>query len=369
MKNKTLILLALFGLIYVTSCKKDKDDSDTTKSLLPSKMTVDIPEALNYPEQGKKATATDSITPIKGNDIYRNLRTFINVGAGGAKIVNDIIYAVAKNNITKIQEATFTGEDGKTKYLKVYLSPKTDSITWQYGLTIKDFDNSNAFQLFWNQKPIKGIAIFHIAKFDHNNLFGKLHPYGMIRIDYSEDQTNYDKQMIVSIANLKTYTINDINNMKMFVGKKGNNLDIYGNSNHPTALLIDSKHQGGFNWAFVAHADDNLNIGVAEVALPVCNYDKLNNLLTDFSIKKVLAEEINNVYGGVLSQQELDSLSNIILKNAEAPGYFIGKDGFVSCGSNIPSNSGFSQAFIDLSALNPYIPKNINDLEIKFYNY
>jgi hypothetical protein len=264
-----------------------------------------------------------------------------------------------------VKQISYTANDGRTKLLTAVKYPSYNNYTWEYGLYIQDEDNSKAFELFWNQKPIKGFAIFKPSKVD-NNVLGLFHPNAMIKIEYSEEVTDYDKQMIVSISDLNLYQINDMSSLKMFVGKKGNHLDIFGNSNHPNAILIDPKHTGGRNWAFVAHSDDNLNIGVAKVALPECNLDNIATLFTDYSIEKVLHDEINTVYGSVVTPTQLDSIANVFLQNAKAPGYFIGIGGFVSCGTDIPANPGFTTDFINLDALSPYIPKDISTLSIPF---
>ena len=51
-------------------------------------------------------------------------------------------------------------------------------------------------------------------------------------------------------------------NLRMFVGKKANIVDVYGNSNHPRANLFN-ENAVGFNYAFVASSDANENIAVA----------------------------------------------------------------------------------------------------------
>ena len=49
--------------------------------------------------------------------------------------------------------------------------------------------------------------------------------------------------------------------------------------------------------------------------------------------------------------------------NLDAPAY-LNEDGFISAGASLPT--GFTEDFVDMSDLSPYIPIDIKNLEIKF---
>ncbi len=148
----------------------------------------------------------------------------------------------------------------------------------------------------------------------------------------------------------------------MFVGKKGDILDVYGNANLPKAKIIDTTHVDGYNWAFVARSNDKLNISVAQVALPPCTLNNLTNIFSTYSILNVLTAEINEAYP-LASQEQIDAF----LVNTNTPAYFNGTQGFLSCGPVKPTSpAGFTNEFVDLSNLEPYYPTMINALNISF---
>ena len=61
--------------------------------------------------------------------------------------------------------------------------------------------------------------------------------------------------MVVSITNIQDEDEGFLDNMKMFVGKNGDLIDVYGNSNHPELTILDPDFQGGRSYAFVARGD------------------------------------------------------------------------------------------------------------------
>jgi len=144
----------------------------------------------------------------------------------------------------------------------------------------------------------------------------------------------------------------------MFVGKKGDVVDVYGNSNHPNAILFSGTP--GFNWAFVASGNDPKDIAVAEVGLPPSslNSAERNVLLKEYSITNVFTHEINAVWPGINP-----SLLGAYLKNTAAPGYF-GKKGFLSGG--VSPGTDWDALTSRLTNLKPYNPKEISNLTIAF---
>ena len=145
----------------------------------------------------------------------------------------------------------------------------------------------------------------------------------------------------------------------MFAGKKGDVVDVYGNTNHPNAILFSGNV--GFNWAFVASGNDVTDIGVAEVGLPPSDLDESDRdvLLKDYSIKNVFTTEINSVWPGI----DPDLLA-AYLTNTAAPGYFDNKNGFISGG--VSPGAEWDVLTNRLTALSPYNPKSTSELVVTF---
>ena len=304
-----------------------------------------------------------------GNEVYLNLGTFIAVGQTASKIVEGFIDGIRKYHIDRVLTLTFKGDDdGRTKNLVVLSQVAYEGQTWDYELTITDADSESqadggkALQIFWNKNsPIKGIAI--IKPYNCDRIKNVNVPNAIFRIDYSEaGSLSYDAQMEVSIAGLPTGNPLDspyaINNLKMFAGKRGDVVDVYGNSNHPNAKFFTSTV--GFNWAFVASGNDSKDIGVAEVGLPPSTLDNGDRkvLLKDYSIKNVFATQITTVWPGV-DQNALAAY----LSNTAAPGYF-GSKGFISGGTSPGAEWNTLASRLDL--LSPYNPKEISNLAVTF---
>ena len=205
-------------------------------------------------------------------------------------------------------------------------------------------------------------------------------PNAIGRIEYSEKGINdYDAYMIVEMAGLPLPSAASqpyaVESMKMFVGKKGQIVDVIGNSNHPNAKFnfLDNETKG-FDWAFVASGNTSTNIAVAEVGLPPSSADISDRsaILVDNSIKKVLTREMTNylvaayaTIGITLRPDEIANYLTPYLKNADAPGYFNG-NGFVKGGT--APNGSYSELESRINLLAPYNPVEIRDLQIEF-NY
>jgi hypothetical protein len=348
------------SLIVVTACKKDKTETkETPKKIVPTTMTVDVPSSISAQNLSKSAKGNE----LKGDDIYRSLRGFVWIGANGAKIINGLCYIVQAYDLTKVTTVTFTGGDGKLKTLTMTQNPTIGGATWEWEMQVTDYDGSKALQFYWNVSPVKGVAIFQASKLNHTDIFSAIHANAIIKIEYSEAEANYSKQMIVTIDSLTLIHTNDPNKIKMFVGKRTSDglLDVWGNSNSPNAKIYDQSHTGGYQWAFVAHADQDVDIAVAKVSLPPCNYLKSDtSLWGTYSIYNVLHKELTDLGANQATVDEY-------VKNAKAPGYFMKGTGFLSCGPVAPTTpSGFTTTFCDLSALFPYVPNEIKTLKVVF---
>ena len=363
----TSIALFLVTTIFYFGCEPQADIPKPEGSILPERFGVDIPTSLssNYAvSSGRKA----DIDTLKGNEIYSHLNLFINVGEEAAEIVGDIIRGIAIYQINKPMSLSFEGDDyGRTKNLVVEENPSFDGETWEFMLTITDAasesepDGGKGLQIFWNRYPIKGVAILKPYNIDRSEPFE--FEDAIFRIDYSEaGEHGYSNHMIVSIADLPEIDPLDepyaMSTLKMFAGKDGDVIDVYGNSNHPNATFIAGN--AGFNWAFVASGSESADIGVAEVGLPPSNLDEPSKetLLDYYSIKNVITREIYDVWPNI-DQESVDAF----LYNTGAPGYF-DKHGFVSGGES--PGEEYNDLEFRLSLLSPYNPKEVTNLSISF---
>lgn len=375
MKRSKFISFALFMgmamMFLVTSCDENPEVT-TQQDLLPENLRVKIPSSITHAtnaEGGRMSGRTNDDT-LQGNDIYEHLGNFIAIGDAAAEIVEEIVIGLHKYKIDRILSLSYTSDDdNRVKNLLVESNVEFEGRLWEYQLTVTDAesegnpDGGKAMQVFWNkERPIMGISIlkpYNIDR-DNNSEMGD----GIIRIDYTEVSTKgYDAEMEVFISNLpipspleEPYAMSTLH---MFAGKKGDVVDVYGNSNHPNAILFAGNT--GFNWAFVASGSDPREIGVAEVGLPPSDLDESdrNVLLKDYSIKNVFTNEINTVWPG------LDpALLDMYLQNTAAPGYFNNKAGFLSGG--VSPGPEWDELASRLENLSPYNPLETSNLMVTF---
>lgn len=367
MKKISLYILAvLMGTgLYITGCTEGNGPDMPDESILPESFGVDIPDALSSVSAKKSASEIDT---LKGNDVYEHLRTFIQVGDHAAEIVSDVIKAIRSYEINKPMSLSFLGDDdNRVKNLAVVENSEYDDVTWEFQLTITDADSEGnddsgkALQVFWNRDPVKGIALVKPYNIDRRQ--DAILENAIYRIDYNTDDVFYDATMIVSIAGLPVASpLQDPYSMKalkLFAGKTGDIIDVYGNSDHPNAILISGN--AGFNWAFVASGNEVEDLGVAEVGLPPSNLDETSRskLLGYYGIGEVFEREIKAVWGVAVPQLLIDAY----LVNTEAPGYF-NSYGFVSAG--VSPGSDYDELDIRLPDLTPYNPKDVGNLSISF---
>lgn len=366
MKKISLALASILLLLLVfSSCKKTNDFDENS---LPSTFKVDIPDAISNSSNAKNA----KVDEVNGDEIYEHLTFFIAVGEGAADIVQEIIVAIHQYDLDQATSFSFeSDEDGRTKNLVVVENSEYDGTTWMYQLTMTDAlsegdaDGGYAMQIFWNNNPTKGIAILKPYNINRSDSLESW-THGTFRIDYSEaGEYGYEQSMIVSIADLPLPSdeIYAIKSMKMFVGRNGDIVDVYGNSAHPNAKFFNS--EDGFDWAFVAAGNQVSDIGVAEVGLPPYSLDESSRtvLLGDYSIHSVFTNLITEWYFDE-NGSDIDSLTlAAYLENAEAPGFF-NKDGFI--GSGTAPTADFNALVSNIQSLSPYNPLTIANLKIKF---
>ena len=365
-KKLTPVIFVILLLSFV-ACEKEPSIESGDKSILPERMSIDIPNSLSNEDIMLKSAAVDT---LQGNEIYTHLTHFIRIGEAGAEIVEDIIYSISYYDIDKAMVLTYeSDEDGRAKKIEVVEKANFESINYDYKLTLTDEgsvsnpDGGKGLQIFWNTN--KGAGVEGVAILKPYNINRKDRELGeaVFRIDYSDiNLVGYDARMIVQIADLPVPSALEdpysMRTLKMFVGKNGDKIDIYGNSNHPNAKFFND--DTGFNWAFVAAGDDQLDIGVAEVGLPPSTLDATSRkvLLEDYSIKHVFSEQIYDIWPNISGE-----IVNTYLYNTAAPGYFDSR-GFVQGGTS--PGSEYEKLDSRIEVLSPYNPKTISTLKISF---
>jgi len=370
MKNLKWILPGMLAILFVfASCQKENNNSED--NIVPTSFKVDIPSSISDAATMQKSAKGDTMS---GGEIYEHLRNFINIGEGAADIVQEIMIAIGQHGLNKAMELSFEGDDdGKTKNLVVVENSEFDGVNWNYQLTMTDADSEGnddggiGMQIFWNSDPVKGIALLKPANL--NTLDTADWSKATFRIDYSEaGEMGYEKHMIVSIvelplgdATLEPYAVSSL---KMFVGKNGDIVDVYGNSNHPNATFFNQDDQG-FNWAFVASGNEVLDIAVAEVGLPMSNLDATTRtiLLEQYSIFNVFSTYIADWYFEETQNEIPQDILDDYLQNMKAPGFF-NDGGFVV--AEIAPTDQYSQLEDNIKLLTPYNPSSISNLTISF---
>lgn len=185
--------------------------------------------------------------------------------------------------------------------------------------------------------------------------------------------------MIVSITGLPLNTGDQfaIDNLKMWAGKKGDIVDLRGNSNHPNAAILDTTNKG-FSWAFVASADGKKDKAVAELGLPgnEANITTRVEILDNNSVRNVLEKMVKSWVDKENDGDPINwdnpttaednfaiSMLNSYLKQANPPAYF-NSDGFVQA-ETAPDND-YTSVEANLEALTPFNPNEVNTLNILF---
>jgi len=359
----SIMLLVMIGLV-MQSCKKETVDPDPDNKM-PTKFAVDIPSSLSRDESAQKDILSDT---LNGNVIYWHLSTFIYATEKSAEFVQQIIIAISTYNINHPMTFSYINQDdGRVKNVTVIENSSYEGTTWQFQLTITDAlsetnaDGGNALQVFWNTNPVKGIAVLKVYNADRVNWVN--YPDVMYSVYYSEaGEGGYSNQMLVSLAELPLDNPLDnaysMQSMKMFAGKNGDYIDVYGNSNHPNAKFFTT--QTGFNWAFAASCNTPLNIAVAEVGIPLNTLNSSDRivLLKDNSIKNVFTDQIYETWPAIDS---IDVAN--YLYNTEPPGYF-DSNGFMQGG--VSPGSNYQPIEQRMNLLSPFNPVSISNLTIEF---
>jgi hypothetical protein len=366
MKRLNYILSFVFlATVFFTSCDTDSV-KPTDDNIVPENFSVEIPASLK--SSTLKATKSTQADVMTGNETYEHLTTFINAGDEAAKIVEAVIKTIRANNLSRPMSFSYASDDdGRTKNVVIIADAKFEGTTWNYQMTITDADSEGnddggvAIQVFWNTGTVEGVAIMKPYNINRNT--EDLYIQAMFRIDYSEAGNNgYEQEMTVYISglNLPDATTNPyaMETMKMTVGKEGNIIDVYGNTNHPNAYILQGKI--GFNWAFVAAGETDSDIAVAEVGLPPSDLSSNSRevILGSYSIKSVFTNEITRAFPFFTFEQIA-----AYLVNTEAPGYF-NANGFVQGG--VAPNTDYNAISSSIEQLVPFNPSEVSSLKVEF---
>jgi len=363
--TRTIAILSIFTIVFFASCEEDTLSPDTNPdSIVPKNFAVEIPKSISSNVELKTA----EVDTLQGNDIYGHLRTFIHVGEFGAQLTQDIMRSIATNNLSRPLELTLiSDDDGRPKHLVIVENEEFESSVWEYKLTYTDAGENRseigntAMQVFWNTNPVEGIAILNPYNINRNG--EEKFKNTNIRVKYSETgDLSFDRYMIVSVDEwpMPNPLVDPfgLSKLKMFVGKKGDIVSIYGNSEHPNAKFFNN--ETGFDWAFVAAAHESRDIAVAEVGLPPMDLDATERsvLLGDYAVKNVIEDQILDVWPNI-DQNTLDAY----LFHTQPPGYF-NTNGFVQTGT-APSTD-YEPLEANIQNLVPYNPYTILTMDIAF---
>ncbi|MEQ9467645.1 MAG: hypothetical protein RLN88_09545 [Ekhidna sp.] len=353
--------VALLSLSLFIACGDDEEEARINVEV-PDQFSVDIPSSISSNTGSLNGRTTgDDDGIIEGNEIYESLRYFIHLGEESAEVVEltlQIGAVLGANNITSF---TFEGDDdGRTKRIDLTDEVTRGGVSYEFEMTMVDTENEDmALQVLWNTNPVSGVAILKPYNLDRTDQ--EVVESAILRIDYTEDHATYEAAMTVSISGVEAIDNGDIDNMKMFVGRNGDIVDVMGNSNHPNISIIDPDFEGGRNYAFVARGDESTDLGVANLWLPPS--DVTTNDFTagdEYSVYAVLEAEIEAVADGFLTEQEIAD----ILAEAYSPAYF-NDQGFITSGEDNKPMS-FSDTFVDLSGMVPFVPNDVKNLTIDF---
>ena len=214
---------------------------------------------------------------------------------------------------------------------------------------------------FWNRRPKEAVTLIQPYNLDHTN--DHRWAAAMYRIDFSgAGELGYDRHMEVSIADLPDVepllAPFAMDGMKMFAGKDGDVVDVFGNSSHPNAKFLTENV--GYNWAFVASGSMEEDIAVVELGLPLSTVDSDDRvvLLERNSIYNVLYNEVMTIW-----PNSSEEILNAWLANTEAPGFF-NHNGFIQ-GGEAPGDK-YLPLVRRIEELTPYNPNAIANLEISF---
>lgn len=350
-KYVVLLLFVTIAPVLFQNCQKKKGDN-----IVPDNLKVGVSDAISFPDLDKKKALL--LDTLSGRVIYQNLRTLVYLSDFASDMIQSAVEFIRSEEITGPVAFSYTSpDDGNVKQLEVKQDFLYQKETWQFGLTVTDEKAGKGLLIVWNLSPLKVIAVLHPEAYNAKTLAQRK---SIIMVEYHEDDPKYDRTMTVSISGLDSVNTDYISKLKVFFGQKGDVVDLYGDYNMPYTYLFDPDKKGR-SWCFKARNNTNLDIAVARVAMPRITLSDVNTLWSDYALDKVMTEEMSTTF-------PMMDTTTVEAYVAEAVGnaYFVGRQGFVSNGDAVPTNTGFSSEFVDLSGLNPWPPAVVESMTIDF---
>ncbi len=371
MVKKAYILLLFIAIIYF-GCKKTIIPQN--QNILPQNISVPIPHSLSANIEINEKGGVANI-PFTGRNVYRYLRRFIFYSEKAVNLIKKQIKFLSNYNISQNYSLTISGQDNRPKYIEIKTNQFFDGQNWQYSLTISDLqtesqkqDSGIAMLMYWNLNPTKVCIIAIPFNLDRKNFYNSKNT--IIRLDYSQKpgiKTKYNEIMTVWIANFPVNPLQrfSMQNLKIVFARNDSRIDIYGNTSHPYAWLLLQRDTPGINWAFIASADINKHLAVAQIGLPP-NYldtDNRTTILDSFSVYNVLKREYKQWFIERFGYTPPQDSVNQFLNEALAPGFY-NASGFVQAGHSPDRDYEFLIG--NLQYLSPFNPYTIANLDIDF---
>ena len=367
--KKYLLLLTLGGLLFSCEIPDEEEIIDSTTGIMPSEFKIDIPDALNDELASSfRTNQKASSDTIQALELYKLVRAYVEIGENSAEVVEKIMISLNTAVGVGVTSFTYTSkDDDRTKTITINQDVFKEGTIWAYEAVIKDQNGSKALQVFWNNTPLKGIAILSPYNIDRTNPNNTGSPDALYRIDYNTSPANsmYEATMDIQIAGLVVTSAdsNAVDNFKMAVGRKSNgDVEVRGNSNHPLLKFDKGSSVHGMNYVFAGRGNQSADRAAVQIALPASSITTTTNLFDTYSI-------YNTYKTAILSQSKatpatVDAYLTAHLGNAKAPAYFRSTQ-FIGDGVD-ERPSDYSADFADLSSLTPFAPNTIATLILDF---
>ncbi|MEQ8925511.1 MAG: hypothetical protein RLO81_06830, partial [Fulvivirga sp.] len=203
MKKLFISLFGLFALFTYSSCDDEEETAVVNQIVVPESFTVDIPTSISSDANGGLTGRTDGDGDgiIEGNEIYQAVPFFIFIGEESARIIELIFPIAAALEQQNVQTLVYNSDDdGRDKEVTINRNVTRGGKNYAYELTTFDVqDNAQALQMLWNTEPVEGIAIISPYQIDHTD---DAEPDALLRIDYTEDDPDYEATMTVYISGI-----------------------------------------------------------------------------------------------------------------------------------------------------------------------
>ena len=353
--NSVRIWISVLSVVILSGCADLQIQNPreiVVNEILPENFTIDIPDVISQPVPFVDGHLTEDIIQIEV--IYDNIRGIVAAGEASTDVLNGFLDELRAANIdSAVSFSIISTIDGRRKDINIsrgFLTP--------YHMTIDDEGGERAVEMSWGNEPPRVSGT--IKPFNVDRSLDEALAETFYSFRYSDDDQDYDESVILSINNFPDSA--GFTNMMMFAGRKGDIIDIFGNSYHPDIMLIDPSFVGGRNYVFTARVNRQQNVGFATLSLPPSAVDGIDEIYNDFSLFSVLEEELESV------GNTDDEFTADYLMTATPPAFFVGDEGFVSSGANVPDNLAFSAAFLDLTPVVFISPITVRDLELSFDN-